>query len=165
MAPKRGFKAATTAGTRLKRGRAGVGEAPADTADKTPNRELSELDDASDTADKNTGDELALVECKEEDTENEPISGARRAAKGEGMNPLEVSRMLTMLKKRRKKDCVCMRMCSTHLGIYINIDTHIYVHMCITIWRSPRKETRPLLEETTRHATHAYCVTTQGRLV
>ena len=164
MAPKRGSKAATTAGARLKR-KAGVEEAPADTADKTSNCELSELDDASDTADKNTGEELALVECKEEVTEHEPSSSARRAAKGEGMNPLEVSRMLTMLKKRRKKDCVCMRMCNTHLGIYINIDKHIYVHMCITIWRSPRKETRPLLEETTRHATHAYCVTTQGRLV
>ena len=117
MAPERGVKAVNIADKAHKRGRAGVEEAPADTADKTPNRELNELDEASDTADKNTGDKFALVECKEEDTEHEPISGARRAAKGEGMNPLEVSRMLTMLKKRRKKDCVCMRMCSTHIGI------------------------------------------------
>ena len=94
-----------------------VEEAPADTADKASNRDLSEVDEAPDTADKNTAGELALVKCKEEDIENEPISGARRAAKGEGMNPLEVSRMLTMLKKRRKKDFFCMRMCSTHLGI------------------------------------------------
>ena len=117
MAPKRGSKAVNTADKAPKRGRAGVEEAPADTADKASKRDLREVDEAPDTADKNTADELALVECKEEDTENEPISGARRAAKGEGMNPLEVSRMLTMLKKRRKKDCVCMRMCSTHLGI------------------------------------------------
>ena len=117
MAPKRGVKAVNTADKAPKRGRAGVEETPADTADKAPKRDLSEVDEAPDTADKNTADELALVECKEEDTENEPISGARRAAKGEGMNPLEVSRMLTMLKKRRKKDCVCMRMRNTHLGI------------------------------------------------
>ena len=71
-------------------------EAPADTADT----------------------ELApLVECKTEEAEDEATTGARRATKGNGMNPLEVSRMLTMLGKRRKKDHACMRMCNTYHGI------------------------------------------------
>ena len=71
-------------------------EAPADTADT----------------------ELApFVECKTEEAEDEATTGARRAIKGNGMNPLEVSRMLTMLGKRRKKDHACMRMCKTYHGI------------------------------------------------
>ena len=76
----------------------------------------------------------ALVPCKEEADDDDDTS-ARRANKGNGMNPLEVSRMLTMLKKRTKrKDCACVHMCNTHLTIVITIGTHVYVHMCITIW-------------------------------
>ena len=102
-----------------KRGRAQVVKAPADTADKAPKRGRAEVDEApADTADKETAGELVpFVECKKEDGEDEATSGARRASKGNGMNPLEVSRMLTMLGKRRKKDHACMRMCNTYPGI------------------------------------------------
>ena len=44
----------------------------------------------------------ALVECKKEETdakEEDCQNGRGNAMKGEGMNPLEVSRMLGMLKK------------------------------------------------------------------
>ena len=76
-------------------------------------------DDVEDqVADKDTIDQIVpFVECKKEDDGNEIADGARRATKGNGMNPLEVSRMLAMLGKRRKKDRACMRMCSTYPGI------------------------------------------------
>ena len=119
----------------------------------------SSADDVGDHVATGTSTEIVpFIECKKEekeDTDNENVDGAKRASKGNGMNPLEVSRMLAMLGKRRKKDRACMRMCSTDPGIYINTNTHIYVSMFIIIWRSPSKETRLLLEETTIHATSA----------
>ena len=47
----------------------------------------------------------ALVACKEEETdtkEEDCLPAAGRAQKGCGMNPLEVSHMLAMLKKEKK---------------------------------------------------------------
>ena len=53
-----------------------------------------------------------MLECKKEETDEEgdKVAMSRRNAKrGCGMNPLEVSRMLAVLKKRRKKDRACLR--------------------------------------------------------
>ena len=52
----------------------------------------------------------ALVAVKEEevDPSTQEHKGRRNAKKGEGMNPLEVSRMLGMLKKRKLKDRACV---------------------------------------------------------
>jgi len=106
-----------------KRSRALVVKAPADTVAKALKRGRAEDDEApasplADIADKETADELApFVECKTEEGEDEDTPGARKATNGNGMHPLEVSRMLTMLNKRRKKDHACMRMCNTYPGI------------------------------------------------
>ena len=158
MAPKQASRIASTRSKRQKCDTVGfipVGETVA----------ASSADDVEDQVAKNTSDEIVpFIDCKKEqdkeDNGDEKIDGAKRASKGNGMNPLEVSRMLAMLGKRRKKDRACMRMCSTYLGIYINTNTHIYVRMFIIIWRSPSNKTRLLLEETTIHVTSVYCVAT-----
>lgn len=54
----------------------------------------------------------------------------RNAQKGQGMNPLEVSRMLTMLKKRMKKDNACVCVCE-HINIMYSYP-HI-IHICTQI--------------------------------
>ena len=156
MAPKQSApkQSASSASTRSKRkqcstvGFIPVGETvAASSADGVV--AASSADGVEDQVAKAPSDQIVpLIDVKKEEEGgpgNEQPDGAKRASKGNGMNPLEVSRMLAMLGKRRKKDRACMRMCSTYLGIYINTNTHIYVSMFIIIWRSPSKETSLLL--------------------
>ena len=112
MAPK---NASAGSASSRKRGRCEVkGFIPVSDIFEEPSAEAAEA--PADTAPDHA--QLApFVECKTEEGEDEATPGARRATKGNGMNPLEVSRMLTMLGKRRKKDHACMRMCNTYHGI------------------------------------------------
>ena len=90
---------------------------------------------AADTADTEVA---PFVECKTEDNDDEAAtSGSRRASKGSGMNPLEVSRMLTMLGKRRKKDHACLRIRNTYVCAYLVfkfIPIHISMYMCLYLF-------------------------------
>ena len=103
MAPKQSSRIASTRNKRQKCDTVGfiaVGETVA----------ASSADDVEDQVAKGTSDEIVpFIECKneeKEDTGSGKIDGAKRASKGNGMNPLEVSRMLTMLGKRKKKHYV-----------------------------------------------------------
>ena len=63
---------------------------------------------------------VPFLDVKLEETEAEEKSAGRlNATKGSGMNPLEVSRMLTMLKKRKKKDRACLRIRNTIVFAYV----------------------------------------------
>ena len=78
----------------------------------------------------------ALVECKKEETdakEEDCPNGRGNARKGEGMNPLEVSRMLSMLKKRRSKDRACLRIRNAYVCaclVFNLILIHIAMYLC-----------------------------------
>ena len=78
----------------------------------------------------------ALVACKEEETDTKQEDcpeGAGRARKGAGMNPLEVSRMLSMLKKRKSKDRACLRIRNAYVCaclVFNLILKHIAMYLC-----------------------------------
>ena len=78
----------------------------------------------------------ALVECKKEETdakEEDGQNGRGNARKGEGMNPLEVSRMLGMLKKRKSKDRACLRIRNAYVCaclVFNLILKHIAMYLC-----------------------------------
>ena len=70
----------------------------------------------------------------EETMAEENAAGRHNATKGNGMNPLEVSRMLTMLNKRRKKDRACLRIRNTNVFAYLVfnfISIHISTYVCL----------------------------------
>ena len=77
----------------------------------------------------------AFVACKEEETdtkEEDCLQGHRRAQKGCGMNPLEVSRMLAMLKKRGKKDRACLRIRNAYVCACLVFNLIlIHIAMCL----------------------------------
>ena len=83
---------------------------------------------------------VPFVACKEEKNDDEDATSEKkvmRASKGQGMNPMEVSRMTTMLAKRRKKDhaCLCMRntyVCANMLLKFISL--HLFLSICVYIY-------------------------------
>ena len=81
---------------------------------------------------------VPLLDVKLEETEAEENSAGRlNATKGSGMNPLEVSRMLAMLGKRRKKDHACLRIRNTYVCAYLVfkfISIHISMYMCLYLF-------------------------------
>ena len=80
-----------------------------------------------------------FLACKEENNDDEDATSEKnilRASKGQGMNPLEVSRMTTMLAKRRKKDHACLGICIKYVFAYLLLkfmSLHLFLSKCVYI--------------------------------
>ena len=103
--------------------------------------DLEEAEDAKIAAEVGVADEIVpFVACKEENKDDEDATSDKkilRASKGQGMNPLEVSRMTTMLAKRRKKDHACLGMRIKYVFAYMLlkfISLHLFLSICVYIY-------------------------------
>ena len=86
----------------------GNGPVPSELGDADVPRELSDSPVPLQLSSDIVASALVPVKEEEADPPTQEHKGRRNAKKGEGMNPLEVSRMLGMLKKRKLKDRACV---------------------------------------------------------